>query len=153
MRKIIVLVMLVVLSGCDVLYDANYSLRLSFKSLYYDDYSEIEDVYDIIYWIRERVSYQADIDYRPLASIVSSGHGDCDDMSLLFMNIAYIALDMKCDIILVDSSRLIVNGGEVDHTIVRLPDGRFVDVANNKVRSVAYIGYEYKFDEVFYIRY
>ena len=30
---------------------------------------------------------------------------------------------------------------------------RFVDVANNKVSSVAYIGYEYKFDEVFYIGY
>ena len=152
MRKIIVLVMLVVLSGCklvrDNYFDYGYVQLYAEKELYYDDYSNIYDLNDIVYWIWDRIEYNSEDGSRSLKEIVNSGWGDCDDIALLFMNIAYLRFDIKCDLVLV-YNREVVDGGDINHAVVRLPDGMLLGVGSNAIVEYESIGYIYYFDDIF----
>ncbi len=99
-------------------------------NLYYDDYSSIENYTDISNWINDRVYYKVDkIEWwsSPLET-VTRGYGDCDDFSILFINIAYIVFDVKSELIAVDidNMRTVVSGGNATHALVKI-DGLYFE--------------------------
>jgi hypothetical protein len=109
-------------------------------------------------YIQTKVSYKADIGPDTWSSpqdTLARGYGDCDDYSILFINLIYILTGEKFSLILVDSnltqysSRAVVDGGFINHAIVQAPNGRYVEPQNGWFLDVPKVGFKYTFHEVF----
>lgn len=141
-------------ASCELAYEIQdaYNEKVLFgQSLYYSqDFESLKNEDDIYRYISARVKYR-----RPDSRFVSgpqetleSGYGDCKALTVLYMNIAFFALDRKYSAGAVDTSRTVVNGGIVDHCIVVRPDGSMLDPQIGN--TVHYeLGYIYSFDEIF----
>jgi hypothetical protein len=158
MKKIILCLVVVLLNGCAVqnlVLDTYYSEILIEKTdLYYpEDFNvnEINGIYDIVDWIQDRVNYDYDSDFkyiwRSSEKILSDKVGNCKDYSLLFMNLYYIKYSEKTSIAFYHTSRKIINGGEVNHSIVIVDNTLIEPQTGNIVNDT--IGYSYSFDEIF----
>ena len=86
--------------------------------------------------------------WQSLETILESKVGDCEDFSKLFINIMYLEYGLKCNMVIVNSSRSVVEGGFVNHAIVELPDGTLVDPQLGNIVNYS-IGYRFTFNELF----
>ena len=119
--------------------------------LYYGDFSEIKTHKDIYTFIHNRVVYKADsFDNKSSPQeTLQNGFGDCEDFTLLYLNILYVVFREKGELVLVDSSeRKIEEGGCTDHVIVRLPSGFLVEPQTGILVDYT-VRYSYSFDDVF----
>ncbi len=147
--KVIVIATVLMASGCnmDMTQDAKFSGKLS-VNLY-----DIKVDYSIQRFINHNIDYVSDGDndvWSDAKTTINKNGGDCDDFSILYLNLLYSNKGVKANIILVhtDNSRAVVNGGPINHMIVELPDGTQIEPQNGQVVNYE-IGYRYTFDEVF----
>lgn len=115
--------------------------------LYYGDFSVIEDMAYIPWYMDNRVEYvSTDTPQSPETTLLR-GKGDCDCYALLYMNIAYVRFGIKCDLAFCNI-RKVVDGGKVNHAIIRLPSGEYISAQNGEPYTGS-VGYLFTFDEVF----
>lgn len=153
MKKIIFVFLAFFFVSCsnimDGLAESKLSAYFSGIPLCYYDFSSIENIDEIPLWIRSRVSYEITNETLSPEELLKRGKGDCDGYALLYMNIAYIRFGMRCSLCLVDlTDRKIVNGGSINHAVIRFPDGTLIDPQNGDVVFFD-VGYEYSFSDVF----
>lgn len=147
------LLIVLMLSGCQQVYnniaDSVYEAEFSNISLYYGDFSGIKDMNQISFWMRRRVTWKYTRSIQSPKETLERGTGDCDGYALLYMNIAYVLFNVKCDLVLTDlDDRKIKEGGTIDHAVVRLPSGKLID-AESGWEYNGPICYIYSFDTVF----
>ncbi len=71
------------------------------------------------------------------------GTGDCEDYSILYIDLMYLWFNVKCNLILV-----YVDRSSVNHVVIELPDGTLVEPQNNK--TVHYnVEHRIKYDNLF----
>lgn len=159
--KKIVLVLLVVFSGChlgmvdmssDNRTDMLFSSYLVGLELYYIE-ADINCLEDIGTFMQENVVYESDGDKDTWTSpeeTFKRGYGDCEDLTLLFINMAYIHLGLKFDIVLVDTNdRQIIEGGDINHAEPYY-NGESYCVWNGRPNINQFtIRYLYSFDNIF----
>jgi len=148
-----VMFVVIILTGCQQMvneaYDTNYSDRYCGFNLYYGDFSSIQNEKDIPLWINSHIRYLASDNIQSLYECVVSGHGDCEEKALMYLNIMYIVFHKKGELCLVDTSaRTIEFGGEdINHAVVRY-NGVIIEPATG--RSVYYtVCYSYAFNHIF----
>lgn len=176
MKKIIILTLVLFsLGSCkmvyDVIDDAVYSMLEDIE--FYDfaeyDLSDINNFYKIGLWIQKHVVYKADIgeQFSSPENTVKRRFGDCEDISFIFMNIAYLTLGIKLDMVVVNTNnrnatdayptiilveehntRSVVEGGIGNHIVVRW-DGVNYGAQLGDVSPDQEVMYIYTFDEVF----
>ena len=159
MKKILIVLFVIMwLSSCDILSYAidttTYDMLNNVEFYDFADYdlTGIDSYRDIARWINARVQYKADtLEYfSSPEDTLRRGLGDCEDFSMLYINIAKIVLDIEMDLVILNIPvlRVIVEGGIGNH----------VDVHYNGVLYSAQLGIErfptpilyiYTFDEVF----
>jgi len=151
----IILFLCLILTGCtfespDESNDSKGERMYSNIPLYYADFGSIYSLDDISDYIGEHVKYKKDIGKDHAQSpqeTLTLGTGDCEDLALLFINIAYVTLDIKCDLIRVNT-RKIVEGGRTTHATVLTPDGIIIEPLSGRVVNYT-IRYIYFFDDIF----
>jgi hypothetical protein len=161
MKKILLIMLsILLLNSCDLkrLQDErndNYYTNEFIKKtdLYYPsdfDVDKINSVYDIAYWVKKRVedSDEYSHTWRSVEEMLSSGKVNCKGYSLIFINLYYIKYGVKCSMLFVDTTRTIVEGGEIDHAVVEV-NGKQIDPQYGW-SSYYVIGYKYSFDELLY---
>jgi hypothetical protein len=155
-------------SNCSDFVDAYFYLQIGEKfDLYYkQEFEELNSFSEIAEYIRENVTYKYEgikDEWTSPRETLRRGYGDCDDIALLFANIAHYALDINCSIVAVDSEKreepkkkdnpekhkydTVVNGGTVDHITVYY-DGKVYE-AYYGYQTNYVINYLYTFEEVF----
>lgn len=157
MRKLIV-IMIICLSGCalDTQSDFNNATlegRINKSEIYYnDDFYYLDSIADICHYIMYNVNYKADRGdiWSDPKTTLTRGYGDCEDMTILFMNIYYIVFGEKCELVTVNSSRKVEAGGIVNHALVRLPNGRLQEANVVGTNQSLVVGYSFGFDSFFY---
>ena len=107
--KYLLLISVFLIFGCSNYYlglqneyrDYRYGEMAADHNLYYGDFSEIENLEDISAWIMGNVFYKVDIieSWDNPQEVLERGYGDCDDFSLLVMNIAYVRFGVKYDLV------------------------------------------------------
>jgi hypothetical protein len=125
------------------------------KMVLYNDerFSEIKTFSGICAWLHENVSYMYDFTeyWQTPEFTVKNRMGDCEDYSILYINIAYVLFGVQaslCAVTMENAPRTIVEGGMYNHYVVLLPDGRMIEPQNG--RECRYtIQYVYSFDELF----
>ena len=155
MNKYFIIFLAIVFSSCSqiinqIVDDYNYSLLPGFE-IVYRDFGDIETLGDVSRVTAELCPYAYEgINnyYQSPGETLERGCGDCDDRSILFMNIAYVELGVKCGFA-GTNSRTVYSGGLFDHWIIEYC-GRFFDPISMKEYSRSEICYYYTFDEVFY---
>lgn len=163
MKKLLCLIIPVLFSSCGSLYqdiyndiaDSVYEARLSGQELYYiEGLPEFETLSDIGCFLNENITYKAEPDGQDYAQSPEETWalktGDCEDFCLLFMNIAYLELGIKYDLVLVDNfnmSRSIEEGGEINHSMIRY-NGVIYSAQTGSIYSGP-VGFSYRFDDVF----
>jgi hypothetical protein len=151
-RFIIVLFAIFSLSSCKDMYnevtDIYYWNELANLELYYGDFTEVHNDLYISYWISRNIAYKKTDEILSPRNILKRGYGDCNDYAILYMNIMYVRFGKKCSLCLVDTSRNIINGGKVNHAIVRLPDGKLIEPQTGFVSRES-VCYEYGFNSIF----
>lgn len=148
MKNCVILGLVLCLTGCAQINDIYYSNMFSDIPLYYADYSSIQDVWGIPYYYYDAVKYAITDDLQTPQETLTKGTADCEGYALLYMNIAYIRFGIKCDLVLTNSGRSIVEGGDIDHAVIRLPSGIMVNAQTGSIYHGP-ICYIYSFDEVF----
>lgn len=162
MKKIIIVALVaLVFTSCDMVTDSIYTDKAKGHSLYYSEEWEGLDSYAKIgRWMHDNISYRADDymdEWADPAATVSRGYGDCEDYAILFMNIAYYSMEIEMELVLVDQAKVdysveqpmrsIENGGIVSHALVRY-NGVLVEPQNGLVVEGP-VGYYYSFWQVF----
>lgn len=152
MRKLAVLLLALTISGCafqsDEWIDDALHRQYTGFSLYYGDFSEVYDIDVIPDYMYYRVKYVETDDPQSPEYTLSRGKGDCDCYAILYMNIAFVQFGVKCDLAFCDTSRQIIEGGKINHAVVRLPSGEYIG-AQSGLPYTGPIGYVLDFDEVF----
>lgn len=155
--KILVLFVMVfaLLNSCMVYnsFQDTYNLdALSGKRLYYlDDFESLKSEKEICDYIKSRVSYRKNEAFKACdpAETLSRGYGDCQDFTILFMNIAFFALNKKYNAIAVDGNkRSVINGGFPNHLIAESKNGKQIDPQGCQYTDYT-VMYRYTFDEIF----
>lgn len=154
MIKLIIIVLFILLFiGCDMMQDTyNYS-KFDTMELHHDDYTDIDNYIEVSQWINDRVQPRPDkVDvWSAPATTISRGWGDCDDFSILFLNIVFIRFGIKGNLIALDYDnmyRTVVEGGSINHIIVEI-EGRYYDPFTGLEYNVSKVGYIYIFNELF----
>lgn len=159
MIKKILLICLIGFSfiGCkdiyDIARDGEYLSRAEGHSLYYlPEFEELDNFAKITIYMREHVVYKKDSgkdSWENPQTTLERGYGDCEDLAILFMNIAYFGMNIKIDLVLVVSTtqRTIVDGGEMDHAVPYF-DGKIYEPLLGYFTDYD-ISYSYSFDTVF----
>lgn len=151
----IIILFVVLFNSCSMIIDIyNYSLLPGFPIDRRDfgDITDLRGVSDAVSRLCEYKYEGINNYYQSPTETIERGKGDCDDMVILFLNIAYVELGIKCSMVGVnyeDGSRTVVNGGIVDHFAVGY-NGEYFDAKSiNRKYNPSDIGYEYKFNEIF----
>ena len=159
MKKFLLLLSVFVLFGCksltalDEYRDSIYAERAAGHELYFGDFHEILTAYDISPWVMSHIVYVADEEdsWDNPEEVLLRGYGDCDDFTILVMNIAYVVFGIEFDLVLVDTEkvRTIEEGGVINHASIAI--GEYVyDVYNFNQTSVDVpIAFRFTFWEVF----
>lgn len=152
MKGIIPIFFILALTSCSFAGDIYFSEVYKDTPLYYGDFNEVKTRDDICRFIHERVEYRSDfIDSKSSPrETLKNGYGDCEDFSILYLNILYVVFREKGELVLVDSAdeRTIEKGGIITHAIVRLPSGKLLEPQTGKIVDYP-IGYSYVFDDIF----
>ncbi len=153
MNKITILICLVLLTlfSCDVLSDYVYEQRYNNQTLFFiEEAMGCESLSSIGIFLSDNISYTADTGEDCAQSPEEtwrSQSGDCEDFAILFMNIAYFSLGIKCELVLVQMSRSVENGGEMNHAAVRY-NGIVYEPQTGETLTTS-VSYYYTFDTVF----
>ena len=141
------------LVSCKNLYDefSDYSYGNQFSGMIlYDSGLEFGSMEEIGSWIQKNITYEKSYKVTGPEETIAAGSGDCKSISVLFMNLAYFSLGVKCDLVCVDISSVskgVVEGGRTNHCMVMYDD--LIYEPQNGLRCSARIGYKYSFDHVF----
>jgi hypothetical protein len=154
--KYIVLVLIAVLAGCAYV-DGYFYIQIGsgFDLYSQDEYAELRTPRAIAQYISENVVYKYEgekDEWTGPKETVRRGYGDCDDIALLFANVAYFGIGVKCNIIATtvssyDYDMSIVNGGFPNHIAVEINGQTYEPFYGYPVNCD--IQYRYTFDEVF----
>ena len=154
MKKLIgILFVVLALTGCqqvlDEVTDDEYGDRYSNIALYYGDFSSIQNEKDIPLWINSHIRYLASDNLQTLAECMRSGHGDCEEKALMYLNIMYIVFHKKGELCVVSTSDRKIEGGGQDsnHAVVRY-DGIIIEPATGRPTNYN-VHYSYSFDHIF----
>lgn len=151
MKYFSIALMAFMLTGCQQIIDTSANMQygddFSGFNLFYGDFSAIDSLWDIPYWMDKYVTFKETTEVLSPKEVMKRGFGDCDGYALLFMNIAYVRFGIKPSLCLVDYSRAIVDGGYVNHAIVKV-NGKYYHAQSGQ-KYTGSIGYEYSFDHVF----
>lgn len=154
MKKLIgILLVVVTLTGCqqvlDEVTDDEYGDRYSGISLYYGDFSSIRYESGIAFWINSHIHYQASSHLQTLAECVASGHGDCEEKALMYLNIMYIVFHKKGELCVVSTSdrKIEAGGQDSNHAVVRY-NGIIIEPATGRPTNYN-VHYSYSFDHIF----
>lgn len=153
MKRVLVIAILVFyLCGCkqiiDYGTDAGTATRYQNTPLYYGNFGGIHAVEDIPYWMNFFISYQASSDLQTPEECLKSGHGDCEEFSLLYLNIRYVVFHEKGELCIVDTSRTVEAGGTIgDHAVVRYGSKLIEPQTGEEVYYT--VCYSYAFDDIF----
>lgn len=158
MKKIIILVFILVsTSACDLISITTDSKtyenlqRVRYNTLSGYDFSNLTSIRKVGNWLSNNVIYSSvngEV-FQSADETLYRGYGDCEDYVIAMMNIAYITLGIKMDMVLVNvSSRTIVEGGRANHVVARYNSANYnaQDGYTSRYQDVLYI---YTFDEVF----
>jgi len=187
MKKYFILIVVLIITlftSCQEIYnicaDTYYYDLFEGKKLYYlPEFEELKNLHEIAHWIKDNVKYEknTDINGEHVSNpeeTLRRGYGDCDDLAVLFANIAYFALGVKMDIILVrtgskrgaedidsfefyvvaegsynSEARTIEEGGLVNHAMVRIDNSQIEPQSGfERTRNIE-VGYYYTFNTVF----
>jgi len=146
--KIFLVVLLI--TSCSLYEPYEYDFDKS--DLYYDDYSGINSYCDIGTWMNDRVEYIADRygdDWASPVETIERGYGDCEDFARLFLNILFIRFGIKGNMVLVETTRTYVNGGDVNHAYVEI-DGKMYESQYGWRVDKIKVGWRYTHNELFY---
>jgi hypothetical protein len=146
--------------------DIVYSEYASNHNLYYGNFDTVKALDYVVPWIWTFVRYAVEVIdvWSSPRTTVERGYGDCDDIVILAMNIAYVVFGIKFDLVLVntldvrsitghvcpfhDYSRSSVGGGSVNHAMI-YRNGKVYEAQRNLTEPVNIaIEYIYPFDEV-----
>lgn len=158
---IIILAAIITLTSCqqiaDQVNDYVYTKEMSGHTLYnLPEFANLHSHYDIARWIKAHVTYDYnddETDYKDPEETIRTGKGSCADFSILFVNIAYFALNEKLSIVFVEQSdmklsRHIVDGGDIDHATPY--DGTYlISEYNGYNYTCDDIGFIYHFGDIF----
>lgn len=164
MKKIILVVLVVMMSlSCSLGYDVYsevqdeiFKIKINKSDIFYhDDFLELETVSDISDYLAEHVTYKMDewngyLDYwQTPQETFERGFGDCEDFVILFINIYYVVFGEKCDLVGIDNSREVVEGGIATHAIIQLPSGLYYNARNGYIWEGCTPKYIYDFNLLF----
>ena len=155
MKKVVIF-LVVILCGCEMHFQSEIGDGFD---LYYGDFGYIYDTEAISNYIYKNIEYVSDIstghidEWQSPELTDSIKQGDCDDKALLFINIGYIKLGNKYDLVGVQHdqySRTIVGGNLPDHFLVYDRENDiYIEPNNNNVYYGIEIEYIYTFEELF----
>jgi hypothetical protein len=159
MKYFIIIIGLLLTTGCDLILNSDkmqdyyyYSkLKLSLSDIIYPS---LEDLDAITKYVRLNVRYVADPNdvWQSPAQTMSLGSGDCEDKSILFMEILYKSLGIKANLIIVDTNqyrgKAVVSGGSINHAMIEI-NGKPFEPQTGLYEPNAIVKYRYTFDEVF----
>jgi hypothetical protein len=154
MKKLIVFVLTIMSVSCNLVYEVVDEVSLVFlggQELYnspeFDDLTSPELIGD--YFYNNGYTYKADSiqNTQGPEETFTLRTGDCEDYSILMMNILYQATGETPELITVTNPKTVVTGGFSDHVIIRLNG---VLHSGQSGRVVEYdIDYKYSFHEIF----
>lgn len=147
--KLLIVIVLIILSSCSLQNDIYYTISVGNHSLYYSqEWENLTSYIEISNWICKHIEYKADDEdiWSDPEVTLNRGYGDCDDLALLFICIAYFALDIEMDFIVVDHTRHIIEGGRVDHAMVYY-NGYVIEPNSGFIENNT-IGYIYYFKQI-----
>ena len=149
--------------------DRAYEEMASDHPIYYGNFLGVETLDDVVPWIWNFIDYASeDVDQwnSPQLTLIR-GYGDCEDIAILAMNIAYVALGVEFDLVLVNldltlrslesygivcpyhsNERTVVGGGNINHAMLsRL--GKVYEAQQSLVDPYLIpVEYVYRFKEV-----
>lgn len=154
MRIVFAILVSILLSSCavaDIFTDAYYTTKFQQVSLYHsDDFSTLTTPKAITTYIHNnihQVSEEVDSWSAPKDTLMR-GYGDCEDWSILYLNILYYSTGKRGSLALVAvPGRAVVNGGTINHAVVEV-NGIQIEPQTGKVCNYK-VGYRYTFEEVF----
>ena len=150
MKKLLMIILLgitlVSLSG-----EINRPERRGQARLFYGNFNEINSFEDIAEWIGKNVRYANEYvdSWDDPRVTVLRGYGDCDDIAILMMNIAYIRFGIKLDFVAVDRFNRGSSQGEANHAEVRFGWKTYDIYTGRPIPDITYIYFLYTFDEMF----
>ena len=150
--KKLTLLLIISLSSCSVMMDGIITLGMTgYNEYYMEEWEKRESYIGISTYIRSNIEYTKDKFISHTQSpeeTMKRGKGDCEDISILFMNIARVALDIKMQAVVVKHTRAIEEGGiDFNHVVVRY-NGQTIEPQTGMEREYA-VNYYYEYDEVF----
>jgi len=157
MKKILLVIIVIIgMSGCslsveDQVYNILFEGQINKSDLYYADFSSISTISDIPIYLRENIDYVRDevSEWSTAKETLERGYGDCEDITIAYMNILYIRFNMKAELILVDTRVVEAGGGgRMNHCIVRLPNGTTIGSHSGAILNYT-TGYSYSFNLFF----
>lgn len=154
MKKLLgILFVVLALTGCqqvlDEVTDDEYGDRYSNMGLYYGDFSGIHYENGVAGWINTHIRYQASSHLQTLAECMESGHGDCEEKALMYLNIMYLVFHKKGELCVVSTSDRTIEAGGQDsnHAVVRY-GGVIIEPATGRPTNYN-VHYSYSFDHIF----
>ncbi len=156
MKKILlVLIVSGLFMSCNLVYNVIDSVSESIyhgQELYYGDFPEMESFEDIADYLNSNIEYRSEkVPFYASSpkETFTNGYGNCEAFSLAFVNIAYIKMGIKLDLVTLKvETRAVVNGGIPNHTTIFF-NGNVYDVYNGEILPNIEVGYIYYFDDVF----
>lgn len=164
MKKIILVVLVMMMSlSCSLGYDVYsgiqdeiFKIKINKSGIFYhEDFLELKTVSDISNYLDKHVTYKMDewngrLDYwQTPQETFKRGFGDCEDFVILFINIYYVVFGEKCDLVGVYTNREVVEGGDVNHSIVRLSTGEYYEATGGFFWGDCTPRYTYDFNLLF----
>jgi len=158
MKKAILLLLTIIsITSCEDLFlthseyqDKEFTKRARNHELYDTSDYDFDSLAEIGGWISQNIKYKSDEgadDWANPEDTINRGYGDCEDRTILFMNMAYFAFGIEPTLAGVYHSRHVAAGGDVNHAVVMI-DGELYEPA--WFWHVDYeVKYYYTFWEVF----
>ena len=147
--KYISFVLIIILFGsCSLIIDSYTYNKIGdgFDLYNSTDFEGLDSFPQIADFLREKITYESSTEWKSPKNTYESGIGDCEDIAVLFMNIAYFTMNVKMDLA-TTYLRSISKGGVINHAELYY-DGFIYDIyCGIKIynRSPQYI---YKFYEI-----
>ena len=154
MKGLVIIIIVLLSMSCQIAWEI--SDEIYYSQIEVSDIEKFElpqfvnSNFSIAMYIRDLIEFRIIENEIPsVQTVLEQGYGDCTGFCVIFINIYYQIHGEKCNMVFVEQNRGVVNGGEVDHAVVELPDGTLIEPQTGK--AVNYnIGYRYKFNELFY---
>lgn len=170
MKKIILTLLVVfIFCSCSMdMYESHFSSLASGHRLWINpDLANFHTYRGIGYYLTSQIQYRSESgdDWSNPETTFNRGYGDCDDYAIAFMNIVYLSMGIKMELVLVhkesleyiwdddisiydvDSKAPMLIEGVLDHAMVRYK-GVLIEPTTGSMYTGA-VYYSFSFDEVF----